>query len=104
MRLLSGHGDAGVILPRVVVRGRERCGRAVQREHVPADDRDEHEDRDSERDEKLQTARNQEALVCDPYLIEVEVADGRPSATTLREQIRAEGPTTSYGIASGPRS
>lgn len=59
---------------------------------------------EAERDDKLATARKQEALVCDPYLIEVQVADGSPSATTLRERIRAEGPTTSYGIASGPRS
>ena len=59
---------------------------------------------ESERDEKLATARSQEALVCDPYLIEVTVADGNPSATTLRERIRAEGPTTHYGIAASPRS
>jgi hypothetical protein len=47
---------------------------------------------------RLEWARTDERRACDPYLIDVELdGDGRPRATSLRERIRAEGPTIPYG-------
>lgn len=43
---------------------------------------------------ELERARNEEFLVCDPYLIEAG-PDAQPVA--LKEQIRASGPTVRFG-------
>ncbi len=51
-------------------------------------------DQETKRDAALQKARADEASCCDPYAIEVAIVSGRASALTLRERIRAEGPTT----------
>jgi hypothetical protein len=49
---------------------------------------------DEERTRLLGEARATERIVCDPYSIEVrEGARGRLAPTSLRERIRAEGPT-----------
>jgi hypothetical protein len=40
----------------------------------------------------LDWAKTQEREVCDPYVIDVVVDDGRLSPRTARERIRAEGP------------
>ena len=49
---------------------------------------------ESERDTALERARGDEARCSDPYPIEVTVEGGRLQTTSLRERIRAEGPTT----------
>ncbi len=49
---------------------------------------------EAERDEALERARGDEARCCDPYPIEVRVEAGQIHTTSLRERIRAEGPTT----------
>ncbi len=41
----------------------------------------------------LTEARPQQRVVSDPYVIEVVLVDGRPAPASLRERIRAEGPT-----------
>jgi hypothetical protein len=46
------------------------------------------------RDELLALAGQQQRQICDPYAFKVELADGQPVATTARERIRAQGPTT----------
>lgn len=47
------------------------------------------------RDELLEFGRSQERTVCDPYTFKVNVDDdGKPLATTVRERIRAQGPST----------
>jgi hypothetical protein len=42
-------------------------------------------------------AGDSQAIVCDPYAIEVSTADGQLRPVTLKERIRAEGPTVAYG-------
>ena len=43
---------------------------------------------------ELQASKLEEHLVCDPYILPVGVdAEGRATALTAREQIRATGPT-----------
>lgn len=49
---------------------------------------------EEERDALLARARVQERAVCDPYAFKVNVADGTAVATTARERIRSQGPTT----------
>lgn len=48
----------------------------------------------AERDEMLALARTQQRHACDPYAAKVELSPRGPVATTARERIRAEGPTT----------
>lgn len=48
----------------------------------------------AERDALLVLAKSQEHHVCDPYAAKVELSELGPIATTARERIRAEGPTT----------
>ena len=45
------------------------------------------------RDEQLAAAKRAERVVCDPYLIEVRHAANRLEPASLRERIRATGPT-----------
>ena len=42
---------------------------------------------------QLDAARREEAMVCDPYLIEVDASQGAPVPVSFRERIRATGPT-----------
>lgn len=50
-----------------------------------------------EADARLANAQTQEGIVTDPYFMEV-TADGEITGReTLREKIRAEGPTVPYG-------
>ena len=42
---------------------------------------------------RLEWARGQEAVICDPYVLEVGVVAGALRPLTTRERIRAEGPT-----------
>lgn len=51
-------------------------------------------DDEATRDELLALAARQQRLVCDPYAFKVELDGDTPVATTARERIRAEGPTT----------
>lgn len=37
-------------------------------------------------------AKAEERVVCDPYVIDVDIVDGAPAPKTARERIRAEGP------------
>lgn len=54
-----------------------------------------------ERDEMCTAARQQQRVVCDPYAIEVRRdAGGQPVPTSLKQKIRAEGPTVSLVEAS----
>lgn len=49
---------------------------------------------EAERDRLLEAAKTQQRIACDPYAIEVErVALGHLAAVSLRERIRAHGPT-----------
>ncbi|HJL16218.1 MAG TPA: DUF2849 domain-containing protein [Sandaracinaceae bacterium LLY-WYZ-13_1] len=43
-------------------------------------------------DASLAWARHQEHVICDPYVFEVTLEDGRPVPRSARERIRAEGP------------
>lgn len=47
----------------------------------------------------LAQAKLQQRLVCDPYVIDVKLVDGRPAPTNVRERIRASGPTVLLPIA-----
>lgn len=38
-------------------------------------------------------------IVVEPYPIDIEIVDGRPLPTRIRERIRAVGPTVPYGEA-----
>ncbi len=49
---------------------------------------------ESERDALLDAARTQERDVCDPYAFKVNLERGSAVATTARERIRSQGPTT----------
>lgn len=49
-------------------------------------------EREVERDALLAQARGQQAIVCDPYIIKVQVDDGHPQPVGTRERIRAAGP------------
>ncbi|MFT4570162.1 MAG: nucleotide-binding universal stress UspA family protein [Hyphomicrobiaceae bacterium] len=42
----------------------------------------------------LALARADEITVCDAYLIDVEISDGHPVVSSVRERIRATGATT----------
>lgn len=44
-----------------------------------------------------QEALRAEAVVSDPYLIDVVEADGKVDLLTARERIRSRGPTVAYG-------
>jgi hypothetical protein len=58
---------------------------------------------EADRDRLLEVARTQQQrIACDPYAIEVErVALGHLAAVSLRERIRAEGPTiVTFGSSS----
>ncbi len=58
-------------------------------------------DAESRCDAALERARGEQRLVCDPYAIEVHVDEvGRPTPTSLKQRIRAEGPTVSLVEAS----
>lgn len=48
----------------------------------------------AQRDELLAVAEKQERAVCDPYSFAVVVDGGVPQALSVRERIRAEGPST----------
>lgn len=55
---------------------------------------------EDERERLLAEARSQQRTVCDPYAIVVaRDGQGRPAATSLRERIRAEGPTVALPSA-----
>lgn len=47
----------------------------------------------------LAQAKTQQRIVCDPYVIDVKLVEGRPAATNVRERIRASGPTVLLPIA-----
>lgn len=47
----------------------------------------------------LALAKTQQRIVCDPYVIDVKLVDGRPAPTSVRERIRATGPTVLLPIA-----
>ncbi len=47
----------------------------------------------------LALAKTQQRIVCDPYLIDVKLVEGRPAPTNVRERIRATGPTVLLPIA-----
>ena len=49
---------------------------------------------ETERDAMIALAKTQQRHVCDPYAAKVELHVHGPVATTARERIRAEGPTT----------
>ncbi|MGH1346458.1 MAG: DUF2849 domain-containing protein [Nannocystales bacterium] len=49
---------------------------------------------EDERDDLLSHAQTQEHDVCDPYAFKVNVEAGSAVATTTRERIRAQGPTS----------
>ena len=49
--------------------------------------------------EVLAGCKAQQRIVCDVYLIDVVVAEGRPAPTTVRERFRASGPTVLLPIA-----
>lgn len=60
-------------------------------------------DDDERRDERLALARSGERQVCDPYPIEVlRGADGEPRPRSLKQRIRAQGPTVPL-VADRPR-
>ena len=50
-----------------------------------------HADADTAED-SLSWAKTQERVICDPYVVDVTMVDGRPTPTSARERIRAEGP------------
>lgn len=50
------------------------------------------EDREAA-DARLAWAKDQERVVCDPYVVDVDWVDGAPAPKSARERIRAEGPT-----------
>tara|TARA_R110000787_G_scaffold1326_11_gene4796 strand:- start:21615 stop:21920 length:306 start_codon:yes stop_codon:yes gene_type:complete len=50
-----------------------------------------------EAEERLAAATKQEAVVTDPYFMEVTETGGITGRETLRESIRANGPTVAYG-------
>jgi len=47
----------------------------------------------------LALAKTQQRIVCDPYLIDVKLVEGRPTPTNVRERIRAHGPTVLLPVA-----
>lgn len=47
----------------------------------------------------LALAKTQQRIVCDPYVIDVKSVDGRLAPTSVRERIRASGPTVLLPIA-----
>ena len=51
-----------------------------------------------EREHMLCIAQQNEKVVCDPYIIEVNIVDGKVHPNSLREQIRATGPTIALPI------
>lgn len=55
----------------------------------------------AELDEALAYGKAQQAarIIVDSYAIDVELVDGKPLASRLRERIRAQGPTIPYGEA-----
>lgn len=56
----------------------------------------------AERDVWLEAARSQQRIVCDPYIIEVTRGPlAHLAPLSLREKIRAEGPTVSL-VGAGP--
>ena len=60
-------------------------------------------DDDARRDARLSLARTGERLACDPYPIEVlRSASGEPRPRSLKQRIRAEGPTVPL-VANRPR-
>jgi len=44
-------------------------------------------------------AQHDARIVVEPYAIDIEIVDGAPVPTRMRERIRAEGPTVIYGAA-----
>lgn len=50
-----------------------------------------------EAEARLANAQTQEGVVTDPYFMEVTAEGGIAGRETLRETIRAEGPTVPYG-------
>ena len=61
-------------------------------------------DDEARRDDLLAQAAQQERLVCDPYAFKVNVEDGHAVASTARERIRSEGPTTPLRRADSERA
>jgi hypothetical protein len=60
---------------------------------------------ENERDSLLAGAREQQRQVCDPYAIEVRRAElGHLAPASLREKIRAEGPTVALVGAPASRA
>jgi hypothetical protein len=47
----------------------------------------------------LALAKTQQRIVCDVYVIDVKLVEGRPAPTNVRERIRATGPTVLLPIA-----
>ncbi len=75
--------DAGVP---VYLRADRSWSSTLSDAHATADE--------SERDDLLAFARSQEREVCDPYAFKVNLEGGAAVATTARERIRSQGPTT----------
>ncbi|MFO1184596.1 MAG: DUF2849 domain-containing protein [Bauldia sp.] len=48
-------------------------------------------------------AQHDARIVVEPYAIDVELVDGRPVASRLREHIRAVGPSVDFGEAENRR-
>jgi Protein of unknown function (DUF2849) len=57
---------------------------------------------ETERDALVAKAEGQQRLVCDPYAFKVVLGSAGPEATTVRERIRASGPTTPIRRADQP--
>lgn len=49
-------------------------------------------------EEALQAAKHQEGVITDPYFMEVSAQGAIAGRETLRETIRANGPTVPYGV------
>ena len=52
---------------------------------------------EDQRERMLAQARGNQFTICDPYVIEVLVSGEDVLPATLRERIRAAGPTVAYG-------
>ncbi|MEN9580722.1 MAG: hypothetical protein RJA70_3731 [Pseudomonadota bacterium] len=51
-------------------------------------------DDEAQRDALISLARGQERLICDPHAFNVTVDNGSPVPISVREKVRALGPTT----------
>ena len=96
-------------MPQMIIANRLGDGTVVfltaGRDWVPAIGAGAVIDDPAEADRLLEAAKQDEAanLVVDPNLIEVEIADGSPRPTAIREAIRAFGPTVRTDLPAAPR-